>query len=135
MASATDAAARSPALSAVVYAGNLDRVVDFYAAVIGLTPVERTDGFAVLVAPGIEFTVVAIPDGAADAIESPTVRREETPIKVVFTVERIARCRELAAMHDGVIDPADREWEFRGLRRCDGHDPEGNVLQVAELVS
>lgn len=135
MASATDGAGSSTALSAVVYAGDLDRVTDFYAAVIGLTVDERADGFAVLVGAGLELTVVAIPDECADVVASPPARREDTPIKVVFTVERIATSRAVAAAQGGVIDDPDREWEFRGLRRCDGHDPEGNVFQVAERVS
>ena len=29
----------------------------------------------------------------------------------------------------------EREWEFDGDRVCDGHDPEGNVLQLRERVA
>ena len=31
-----------------------------------------------------------------------------------------------------MIDPAEREWSFQGYVRCDGHDPEGNVIQVIQ---
>ena len=32
----------------------------------------------------------------------------------------------------GLVDPPEREWTAGGLRACDGHDPEGNVLQLRE---
>jgi predicted enzyme related to lactoylglutathione lyase len=38
----------------------------------------------------------------------------------------------VAAAHGGAVQPAAREWEARGFRACDGHDPEGNIFQVRE---
>jgi hypothetical protein len=32
----------------------------------------------------------------------------------------------------GGIDPAESEWIFQGYRVCDGHDPEGNVVQFQQ---
>ena len=32
----------------------------------------------------------------------------------------------------GRVKPVHDEWEARGFRACDGHDPEGNVIQVRE---
>jgi hypothetical protein len=31
-----------------------------------------------------------------------------------------------------MLDPAASEWTWRGLRHCDGHDPEGNVIQLRQ---
>ena len=39
---------------------------------------------------------------------------------------------ESAARHGGALDPTAREWQFQSQRVCDGHDPEGNVIQLRE---
>lgn len=44
------------------------------------------------------------------------------------------RTRVTAASLGGHIKPAAAEWSARGFRACDGHDPEGNVLQVRETA-
>ena len=62
------------------------------------------------------------------------VRRADTPIKLVFTVASIEAARVLAAARGGQIDLPEREWQFREFRVCDGHDPEGNVVQLRERV-
>lgn len=52
--------------------------------------------------------------------------------RLCLPVESIATARTTAARLGGTIRPAGSEWEARGFRACDGHDPEGNVLQVRE---
>jgi hypothetical protein len=32
----------------------------------------------------------------------------------------------------GQVDPAEREWNDQGCLVCDGHDPEGNVVQFRQ---
>ena len=89
-------------------------------------------GHVLLERYGRRITVVAIPAAIARTIriEDPPKRREDTALKLSFPVADIAASRVVAAEHGGVIDPPEREWEFRGERVCDGHDPEGNVIQV-----
>jgi hypothetical protein len=51
-------------------------------------------------------------------------------VKLCFGVHGMARARALAAQFGGELNGPEREWEFRGRQVCDGHDPEGNVIQV-----
>lgn len=119
---------------ATVYAKQLDRVSIFYAKVCGLSTTLREGDYVVLEKGSFQLVVIRIPDRIANTfqIASPPVRREDTAIKLVFVVESIAGSRAAAVELGGVIDSVEREWEFQGMRVCDGHDPEGNVIQVRE---
>jgi predicted enzyme related to lactoylglutathione lyase len=123
-------------IGAVLYAKDLDRLVQFYSTVIGLKPRAIEKGFVVLGSQPSQFVILAIPKRIAASIDiaRPPELREDTPIKLVFAVEDIARAREQAAGLGGAIDAAEREWEFEGARVCDGHDPEGNVFQVRQMI-
>lgn len=119
---------------ATVYAKQLERVSRFYAEVLGLSPTTRGGDFVVLEKGPLQIVVVQIPERIATTIDiaSPPVRREDTALKLVLVVESIAGARDLAWELGGVVDPVEREWDFQGMRVCDGHDPEGNVIQVRE---
>lgn len=119
---------------ATVYAKDLPRVGRFYEEVCGFAPIQREADFLVLERGGLQLVIVEIPAHIARTFEIPTPapRREDSALKLVFVVESIARARESAQMLGGVVDLAEREWEFRGMRVCDGHDPEGNVIQLRE---
>jgi hypothetical protein len=41
---------------------------------------------------------------------------------------------EIKAGAGGELNPPDKEFAARGFRACDGHDPEGNVLQLREIA-
>ncbi len=86
---------------------------------------------------GFRITVVAIAEAIARTItiEDPPVRREDTALKLALRVTDIASARVVAAEHGGVVDSPEREWQFREECMCDGHDPEGNVIQVCAPVS
>jgi len=77
---------------------------------------------------------VRIPKRIADTIEiaTPPEPREDTALKLVFSVEDIAHARERAAELGGAVNAMEREWEFEGARVCDGHDPEGNIFQLRQ---
>jgi predicted enzyme related to lactoylglutathione lyase len=119
-------------IGAVLYAKDLHRLVDFYAAVAGLQVQTVEDGFAVLGAAPTRLVIVRIPTQIADTIEieTPPMRREDTPIKLVFGVADIAAARQSALDRGGAVNGEEREWNFEGARVCDGHDPEGNVFQL-----
>lgn len=123
-------------IAAVVYAKDLVRVSAFYATVAGLAVAERDDDFVVLESPGCQLVVVAIPPHIAADIRlaSPPVRREDAAVKLAFVVPSIDAARPAVAGLGGELDPPEREWRFRGCRVCDGHDPEGNVIQLREVV-
>ena len=119
---------------AVVYAKNLSRVGEFYAAVAGLSVTEAESGHIVMESGAFQLVVVAIPPQIAASIqvESPPIRREETPVKLVFIVSSIEAARAKAAQLGGLMNPPEREWQFQGCVVCDGHDPEGNVFQLRQ---
>lgn len=119
-------------IGAVLYAKDLPRLVEFYAAVADL-PVRTLDAdHAVLGSASQQLAMAKIPEHIAGSviIATPPARREGTPIKLVFSVANIAAARRIAAERGGLVNPAEREWDFEGATVCDGHDPEGNVFQL-----
>ncbi|MED5620281.1 VOC family protein [Ideonella sp. BN130291] len=118
--------------AAVVYVKDLRAMSRFYAEAVGLQVVEEAPGHVVLESSGFQLVLVAMPEHIAQQVHiaTPPVRREETPIKLCFFVPGIAAVRERALACGGEMNAAQREWVFQGHRVCDGHDPEGNVLQV-----
>lgn len=56
--------------------------------------------------------------------------REDSYSKLCLPVASIERARALAKRLGGGVKPQDCERSARGFRACDGHDPEGNVIQV-----
>lgn len=121
---------------AVVYAKDVARVGEFYAAVTALPVTEVESGYVVMEANGFQLLIFAIPSHIATDIEitTPPVRREETPIKLIFVVPSIAISRARVAAFGGLLNPTESEWQFHGVRVCDGYDPEGNVFQLRESV-
>jgi predicted enzyme related to lactoylglutathione lyase len=120
--------------AAVVYAKDLDRVSAFYTAVAGLAFTARAATHVMLSGDGFRLIVVAVPGWLARdiVISDPPMRREDTPIKLVLPVASLRTARNAAPAYGGIVDPPEREWVFDGIRVCDGHDPEGNVVQFAE---
>ena len=126
----------SATVGAVVYAKSLERVRDFYAQCCGLALTRSEDDHVVLDSPVFQLVILAVPRKIAESISvaTPPVRREGTPIKLIFRVESIDAVRMLAARLGGQLNPPEREWNYRGQKVCDGHDPEGNVVQFRELT-
>ena len=120
----------------MLFAKNVDRVARFYSVVLGLAESNRDDDHILLESPGFQLVVHRITNGGAAAgdITAATARRATAAFKPVFFVASIARLREVAEMHGGVMEPADQQWSFNGVTVCDGVDPEGNVIQFRELV-
>jgi len=127
-------------LGAVVYVLDLDRAVEFYRLTTNWTVLQRESSFVTLQSPSERvatvLTLVQIPEAIAAEItlEDPPQRREETPIKLSFAVDDLAAVRELAPVLGGVVDAAETEWAFGSVRVCDGHDPEGNVVQFRQSI-
>ena len=119
---------------AVLFAKSLDRIADFYSAVLGLVEANRDADHILLESPGFQLVVHRIPGEKTATVEIavPPVRRATAPFKPVFFVSSIANVRVVAETHGGVMEPAEREWSFNGVTVCDGLDPEGNVIQFRE---
>lgn len=121
-------------VGAVLYVKNLARVQAFYQAVLSLEVESAEKDHVVLASPTFQLVVLAAPEQIAASIEiqSPPRRRAETPIKLAFEVTSISTARAVARQHGGELLPPEREWNFHGYRVCDGHDPEGNVVQFRQ---
>jgi predicted enzyme related to lactoylglutathione lyase len=121
-------------LAAVLYAKNLDRLVEFYK-VLGLVVDEFEHGdYAVLVGPGVELSIVQVPEPIASQIEisNPPQVRSRTPIKLVFFVPSIDAALHAAEGLGGRIGDGAKRWQFRGHAVQDAVDPEGNQYQLRE---
>ena len=116
---------------AILYAKDITRVSAFYASVSGLEITDSKQEHVVLESPVFQLAVVSVPQEIADEIQiaSPPVRREDTPIKLIFFVPSLKSARSLAAQFGGELDDAGHEWRLGDYLVCDGHDPEGNVVQ------
>jgi len=112
-------------IGAVLYAKDLPWLVDFYSAVANLQVQTIEENFGVLGQQPSQLVIVRIPTRIAQsiAIETPPVRREDVPIKLVFAVVDIIAARNCAAERGGAVNPVDHEWAFEGMKVCDGNDP------------
>lgn len=117
----------------VVFVDDVLRVSEFYRAVAGMEVLHAGDGYVVLGIEGFQLTVHALPVRGGDGSDTyPT--RHDSYVKLCFPVASLAAARATAANLGGELWPADKEWEARGFRACDGRDPEGNVFQLRERV-
>jgi predicted enzyme related to lactoylglutathione lyase len=123
-----------PMTGAVVFAKNIARVAKFYEEMMSMSVVHADGDHVVLESACVQLVVHGIPKRIADTIEiaDPPEIREQTPIKLFFPVPSLAEARTKAPPLGGKVGPRSKEWEARGFRACDGHDPEGNVLQFRE---
>ena len=127
-------------LGAVIYVVDIGRTSAFYRATTGWTLTDQDVGFARLQSPSrvapTSLTLVRIPEEYAVGIviAEPPVRREDTPIKLSFAVTSLEAARLVASTVGGRVDPVEAEWTFGSVRVCDGHDPEGNVIQFRQDV-
>lgn len=121
-------------VGAVLYAKDLDRLVEFYSSVAGTEVQSIEKGFAILGSGPSQFVIVRIPKRISDTVDiaTPPEPREDTPLKLVFGVADIADARDRAAKLGGAMNAAEREWEFEGAKVCDGYDPEGNIFQLRQ---
>jgi len=120
---------------AVLYGKHIEQLCSFYVECCGLRVAHAEADHVVLDSPGFQLVIVAAPKAIADTIvlAVPPVRRERTPIKLVFAIANIEAVRVRAPELGGELNPVEREWRFQGQRVCDGHDPEGNVVQFREV--
>ncbi len=118
----------------VLYAKNLASVVEFYHGVFKLEIEQSEPDHVVLGSSTSQLVIVQVPASVASTIHiaAPPARRTQASVKPVFDVESISAARGVILNLRGGIDPAEREWIFQGYRVCDGHDPEGNVVQFQQ---
>jgi len=124
----------SPLPSVVLFVANVDRVASFYKAVASMKPVSGDRDHSVLEIDGFQLVVHQL-KGEPEPVHDTQGRvqiREDSYSKLCLPVQSINSARSQAASFGGSIKPVEYEWQERGFRACDGHDPEGNVIQVRE---
>lgn len=123
-----------PRPSAVVFVADVGRMTRFYQALAAMALLHRDEQHAILEVAGFQLVIHALrgAPNPGDAPGTPPPIREDSYVKICLPVDSISAARARAAALGGQLKPAAKEWEARGFRACDGHDPEGNVLQVRE---
>jgi len=120
-----------PKPSVVVFVADVRRVSAFYREVASMDVLIEEDGYSVMEVEGIQLVIHRLQ--GEPAVNPAAIRvREDSYVKLCLPVASIAEARALAAANGGAIKSSEHEWEARGFRACDGHDPEGNVIQVRE---
>jgi predicted enzyme related to lactoylglutathione lyase len=119
---------------AVLFAKDLPRIAKFYAELVPMTVALAESDLIVLESEHFQLVVHPIPQRIAKLIRitSPPARRTDAAIKLFFPVASLAETRAKAQAFGGGLNPPEKEFEARGFRACDGHDPEGNVVQFRE---
>ena len=126
-----------PPHGAVLFVNDVARVSAFYADVCGLRETASDARHVVLESAVFRLVVHALPPEvvATYPVAVPPARREDSYVKLVFPCESLQHARDTAAARGGQLDPADREWTWGDRVLCDGHDPEGNVIQLVQSAS
>lgn len=107
--------------TAILYCKDLPRLAEFYASVLQARPITSSDTWVELPQLGLH----AIPPEIAHTIPiaDPPLPREDTPIKLVFSVP------DLAAAQARLVARA-ATFTVRPFGACDVVDPEGNIFQL-----
>jgi predicted enzyme related to lactoylglutathione lyase len=121
-----------PKPGAVIFAKDIERLAKFYAGLLFMAVVHGERGHIVLESQDAQLVLHALPEHVAQSIQmaSPPQLRANTAIKLFFSVDDLAQARATAERLGGQLNSPQQEWEARGFRACDGHDPEGNVFQL-----
>ncbi len=102
----------------------------FYRDLLDARQVHADAEYAVLQSADIQIVVHAIPAHIADLVQisTPPEIREQTAIKLFFTVPDITAANEVIARHGGIVQR--QSWRGTGFVAFNGVDPEGNVFQL-----
>jgi predicted enzyme related to lactoylglutathione lyase len=119
---------------AVLFAKDVSRVAKFYERLVPMTAVHAEAELIVLESASFQLIVHGIPTRIAKSIpiSVPPKLRSGVAVKLVFPVKSLAAARTRAKALGGELNPKRKEFEARGFVACDGHDPEGNVVQFRE---
>jgi predicted enzyme related to lactoylglutathione lyase len=117
----------------VIFARDVARVATFYEQVAAMSEVHSAGGHVALESEHLQLVIHVISQRVE--VSDPPKVRENASMKLCLPVSSIAGARETARKLGGMVGPEADEWEALGFRACDGHDPEGNVIQVREPAS
>jgi predicted enzyme related to lactoylglutathione lyase len=115
---------------ALIYARFLEPLTAFYRELLDARVVHADAEYAVLQSADMQIVVHAMPSHIVDTVQvsSPPAVREQTAIKLFFTVPDISAAQAVIARHGGIVPS--QSWRGKGFTAFNGVDPEGNVLQL-----
>ncbi len=121
---------------AVIFARDIEAVARFYEGAVPMRILAREEGVVRLETDTVQLVVHALPPDVTAGLEIgvPPRVRHDTWIKPVFAVDSLARVRGAVAVLGGGMEPESSAFVWAGFRACDGHDPEGNVVQFREAA-
>ena len=117
-----------PLAAAMLFVNDLERMTAFYRDVLELQPIEETRlvDWIEFRADGVRFSLHAIPAAVAAEvpIESPPAPREQSSVKLTFTVPDVeAALKKIQQMG---LPVTRREWGA-----TEAIDPEGNIFVIS----
>lgn len=123
-----------PKPSVVVFVADVRGVSTFYRELASMSVLIEDEDYAVMEAEGFQLVIHRL--SGEPPVSPAAIRvREDSYVKLCLPVASIAAARAIAVANGGAIKSPKHEWEARGFRACDGHDPEGNVIQVRETAT
>ena len=120
--------------SLVLFVNDLATMKKFYADLLAYQVSEEVESFARMSSGSDELVLHQIPEEYLEQISNPPKLREDCVWKPTFTVDSVATSRAVAIELGGAVADESRQWELGDYVYCNGNDPEGNVIQVRQLV-
>ncbi|MBC3874701.1 VOC family protein [Undibacterium flavidum] len=124
-----------PITCMVLFVSDVPRMTAFYSTVAAMKILHEEPSYAILGIDGFELVIHALygEPSPQNSTAVTVVVREDSYTKLCLPVANISIARAQADQLGGAIKSSAHEWVARGIRACDGHDPEGNVFQVRML--
>ena len=122
----------SPTTCMVLFVADVPNMTAFYSAIGSMQILHEETSYAILKIDGFELLIHAMHGVSEDDGSNHEILqiREDAYTKLCLPVKCVTAARQLARELGGAIKSGEHEWVARGIRACDGHDPEGNVFQV-----
>ncbi len=120
---------------ALIYAKELQLLSQFYQQLLGMKLLNASTDMHVLESADFQLLIHAIPPHIASTFEIsvPPEPREETAIKLFFTVASLQQAAALSATLGGRM--MDQAWNGPGFTVRNALDPEGNIFQLREWTA
>ena len=122
---------------AVLYAKDLGKLAEFYLVLGGTATSTQEGEFVTIEAHGSELIILQAPQHVASQIQitDPPAVRASTSIKPILLVDSIDETITKFPESGGMILPNSSQWEFNGHLVQDIVDPEGNVVQLWQVLT
>lgn len=119
---------------ALIYAKDPGLLTHFYRTLLQMVVCSQDEQLVVLENSDIQLLIHAIPEPYVGqvVIKRPPELREEGAIKLFFTVSSLAWAEAKAADLGGGL--LSQQWTGPGFVVRNAFDPEGNILQLRELL-